>query len=133
MSSSSVKLYLAVMIIAFGVMFLPQSEADVFSDCYETWSRCTRETKFFTGKIWLNCPDHCKKCKNRNGGACVEVPSSCPLIKKAFQCQCTGDYYNNKIPWYCYLQGGWMNGVDQYKTSNDAYMKESDYSKAVLY
>ncbi|EPB70741.1 hypothetical protein ANCCEY_10170 [Ancylostoma ceylanicum] len=39
--------------------------------CYKNWSRCTPQTKFWTGILWKNCPDYCRQCKGRAGGKCT--------------------------------------------------------------
>ncbi|KAH9502873.1 Hydramacin-1 [Bulinus truncatus] len=58
-----------------------------WGDCYETWSRCSRWSSPFTGKLWKSCNDRCKQL-GRRGGNCVLSPSKCPLSSKAYQCQC---------------------------------------------
>ncbi|EYC20312.1 hypothetical protein Y032_0022g565 [Ancylostoma ceylanicum] len=56
--------------------------------CYKNWSRCTPQTKFWTGILWKNCPDYCRQCKGRAGGKCVKVYNK--QCSGGYQCQCTG-------------------------------------------
>ncbi|XP_052256130.1 neuromacin-like protein isoform X2 [Dreissena polymorpha] len=63
----------------------------VLKDCYDQWSRCSTWSSALTGKAWATCDDQCKS-KGKDGGTCVEVDATCPVSKKALQCQC----YNNK-------------------------------------
>ncbi|XP_059164888.1 neuromacin-like protein [Physella acuta] len=67
---------------------LPQhSDANVIGSCWDTWSRCSQWSNFFTGKAWLNCNDKCKSLGKR-GGTCVLTPSTCPIARQAYQCRC---------------------------------------------
>ncbi|GFO37943.1 macin [Plakobranchus ocellatus] len=86
MALSSKLCFVAMVLVAVGVISFDQAEAGV-GDCYETWSRCSRWSSWGTGRLWLSCNDRCKEL-GRNGGSCRLTPSSCPLSNKAYQCQC---------------------------------------------
>ena len=93
----SVKLTMATMIMIAGMMMFPKSEAGI-GDCWSTWSRCTKWSRFFTGKLWLSCQQRCF-CLGYATGECTEVPSSCPFTNKAWQCQCSGTRHGSTPSW----------------------------------
>ena len=71
--------------------------------CWETWSRCSNWSKYFSGKLWLKCDPYCK-CIGRSGGSCVRSHSTCPYSDKAWSCHCYGSYGPKQRIW-C---GVWM-------------------------
>ncbi|XP_059164875.1 hydramacin-1-like [Physella acuta] len=85
--TSSLKISILFTLLALTVLETPVAGASL-SDCYETWSRCSRWSSFLTGILWKSCDDRCKKDFKKRGGRCVKVPSKCPTSKKAYQCQC---------------------------------------------
>nr|AFC37170.1 macin [Mytilus galloprovincialis]CCC15018.1 mytimacin-4 [Mytilus galloprovincialis] len=82
------------------LLHIPTSEANVIGDCWDDWSRCTRQTDWFTNIFWQSCQNRCK-CKGQPGGNCIEVPSKCFLWKdKRWMCDCYGPTSGSK-PWWC--------------------------------
>ncbi|XP_020621503.1 hydramacin-1-like [Orbicella faveolata] len=57
--------------------------------CYETWSRCSRWSRWGTGRLWKSCNDRCKEL-GYTGGSCQRCPSTCWMSDKAWQCRCYG-------------------------------------------
>ncbi|GFO37945.1 macin [Plakobranchus ocellatus] len=86
MAFSSKLCLMAMVLVAVAVISPDQVEAG-WGDCYETWSRCSRWSSPATGYLWLSCNDRCREL-GRSGGNCRPAPSSCPLSRKAYQCQC---------------------------------------------
>ncbi|KAH3789378.1 hypothetical protein DPMN_167556 [Dreissena polymorpha] len=81
--------YVVVLVILASQQIKTTEALQYIGNCYETWSRCSTWSNFFTGWLWQNCNDRCKSLNNRNkGGKCVLVKSNCPLSAKAYQCQC---------------------------------------------
>nr|AEC50045.1 theromacin [Sinohyriopsis cumingii] len=75
--------------ILVAIIMIPSIEGNPITDCWETWSRCSRWSSPATGILWQSCEDRCK-CLGYATGTCREVPSRCPLTDKAWQCQCSG-------------------------------------------
>ena len=73
------------------------------ASCWETWSRCSKWSKFFSGILWLKCDPYCK-CIGRSGGSCVMSHSTCPSADKAWSCHCYGSYGPRQRNW-C---GAWI-------------------------
>ncbi|XP_078379947.1 hydramacin-1-like [Oculina patagonica] len=61
----------------------------VEGNCYKTWSRCSRWSRWATGKLWKNCNDRCIELRY-SGGRCQYCPSNCWMSSKAWQCRCYG-------------------------------------------
>ena len=72
----------------FMITILPEATE---ASCWETWSRYTQWSKFFTGKLWWKCDPYCR-CLGRSGGRCVISKSTCPFADKAWSCHCYGSY-----------------------------------------
>ncbi|KAK3612040.1 hypothetical protein CHS0354_021721 [Potamilus streckersoni] len=85
------------LILAIQIMS-PSIAGNPITDCWDTWSRCSRWSSPATGILWLSCADRCK-CKGNATGTCREVPSKCPLTSKAWQCQCSGKLSGRKPSW----------------------------------
>ncbi|KAK3762271.1 hypothetical protein RRG08_005536 [Elysia crispata] len=86
MSSSSKLILFAVVLVVMAMTSVEKAEAG-WSDCFETWSRCSRWSSPLTGTLWQSCNDRCIEL-GRRGGSCRQVPSRCPLSSRAYQCQC---------------------------------------------
>ncbi|KAI8782978.1 Mytimacin-6 [Biomphalaria glabrata] len=73
-------------LLCIGQLMTP-TDGNVIGRCWDTWSRCSTWSRWFTGRVWLTCDGKCRELGKR-GGNCVMTPSTCPLSSEAFQCQC---------------------------------------------
>uniref|UniRef100_A0A182YU74 Uncharacterized protein n=1 Tax=Biomphalaria glabrata TaxID=6526 RepID=A0A182YU74_BIOGL len=78
----------AITLLCAGLLSAPPSEANVITACWKAWSRCSRWSSWFTGKLWLTCYDKCRRL-GKSRGRCVLTPTACPLAREAYQCQCS--------------------------------------------
>ncbi|KAL3852596.1 hypothetical protein ACJMK2_016215 [Sinanodonta woodiana] len=93
----TMSILLGITILAILTM-TPSTEGNPITDCWNTWSRCTKRDYGATGRFWQSCVDRCK-CLGYATGICREVPSNCPIATKAWQCQCSGTRSGSKPIW----------------------------------
>ncbi|KAL3852593.1 hypothetical protein ACJMK2_016212 [Sinanodonta woodiana] len=93
----TILILLGIPILAILTM-TPPTEGNPITDCWNTWSRCTKWSSGATGILWQSCEDRCK-CQGYATGTCKTVSSNCPLTNEAWQCQCSGTRSGSKPSW----------------------------------
>nr|AFR36920.1 mytimacin-AF precursor [Lissachatina fulica] len=84
------------------LIHMTTTDTNVIGECFDEWSRCHRQTRWWTKILFQSCENRCK-CKVQLMGNCIKVPFKCFLWKqKRFMCECYGPISGTK-PWYC----GW--------------------------